>query len=129
MCAVDEGAFWLESGQSPYVQDARIVYQPPILVFMQSALRSVPSLGGGGFLSAVMLSLADVIAAAALRQLASPAEASLLATARPTRGNTVAAAYLFNPQVIGACVGGSTAAYSNAATLLSLSLAAQGERA
>ena len=124
--SVDEGAFWVESGQSPYAEDARIVYQPPIIVFMQSALRSVPSPGGDGFWSTVTLSLADIIAAAALRQLASPAKETLLATARPERGTTVAIAYLFNPQVVAACVAGSTAAYSNAATLLSLSLATRG---
>eukprot|EP01043_Picozoa_sp_COSAG02_P043613 COSAG02_NODE_3815_length_6192_cov_2.112260_6_plen_147_part_00 len=129
MCSVDEGAFWLESGQSPYAEDARIVYQPPIVVFMQSTLRSVPSPVGEGFWSTFAISLADVIAAAALRQLASPTEETLLATRRPARGTTVAVAYLFNPQVVAACVAGSTSAYSNAATLLSLSLATRGKHA
>eukprot|EP01043_Picozoa_sp_COSAG02_P038971 COSAG02_NODE_3044_length_7482_cov_3.060680_3_plen_332_part_00 len=124
---VDEGAFWVESGQSPYAEDARIVYQPPFIVFMQSALRSMPSPGGDGFWSTVALSLADIIAAAALRQLASPAKETLLATARPGRSTTVAIAYLFNPQIVAACVAGSTVAYSNAATLLSLSLATRGK--
>ena len=96
---------------------------------MQSALRSVPSPAGEGFWSTVALSLADVIAAAALRQLASPGRETALATTRPARGDSVAAAYLFNPQVVAACVAGSTAAYSNAATLLSLSLAARGRGA
>jgi GPI-anchor transamidase subunit U len=128
-CTVDEGAYWLESGQSPYGPDARIVYQPPIVVFMHSALRAVPSPpGADGVWSILMLSLADVLAAAALRRLVLSSKETELTTARPTRGDTVAAVYLLNPQVVAACVGGSTAAYSNAATLLSLSLAAQGEQ-
>lgn len=125
---VDEGAYWLEAGQSPYAEDARIVYQPPMLLFMHSALRALPSPAGfAGCWSFAMLSLADMLGAVALRKLASPALDSALATARPGRGDAVAAVYLFNPQVLAACVAGSTSGYSNAATLLSLSLAVRGE--
>ena len=123
--AVDEGTFWLDSGQSPYVGDARIVYHPPILLFMHSALGALPA-PTPGFWTFALLALADVAAAQALAQLVLRAPASALRTAVPRRASAAAWLYLLNPQVVAPCVAGSTAGLTNAATLLSLSLAMRG---
>ena len=122
---MDEGTFWLDSGQSPYVGDARIVYHPPILLFMHSALGALPA-PAPGFWTFALLALADVVAAQALAQLVLRAPASALRTAVPRRASAAAWLYLLNPQVVAPCVAGSTAGLTNAATLLSLSLAMRG---
>ena len=125
MHAVEEGAFWLSFGQSPYIDGTSIVYQPPLVLFLHTLLRDVSPITADA-LPFVLAAIADAVGALAIYRAGRGLKRSELNTGSAALPKFVAALYLFNPQSIGPCVAGSSAAYNNAAILLCIAAAVEG---
>ncbi|KAI9171681.1 Phosphatidylinositol glycan anchor biosynthesis class U protein [Paramyrothecium foliicola] len=124
---LQEGLFLYNNNVSPY--DGGVYHQAPLLLPLFSLLPDVKS---WPIFTALLYIAVDILSADALVKIADSGEAgqSRLFTsprkAKRTSGLLVAAAFLFNPLTVAACIGRPSSVFTNCAILHAISKAIYG---